>query len=29
VADVRPELEDKARLAAKNCPERAISLTDG
>lgn len=29
VADVPPELEDKARLAAKNCPERAISLTDG
>jgi len=26
VADVPPELEDKARLAEKNCPERAISL---
>jgi ferredoxin len=26
VAAVPPELEDKARLAAKNCPERAISL---
>jgi len=26
---VPPELEDKARLAAKNCPEYAITLEDG
>ncbi len=24
----RPELEEKARLAVKNCPERAISILD-
>jgi ferredoxin len=27
--DVPPGLEDKARLAASNCPEYAISITDG
>jgi ferredoxin len=27
VSDVAPEHEDKARLAAINCPERAITLT--
>lgn len=26
--DVTPELEAKARLAASNCPEYAISITD-
>jgi ferredoxin len=26
--DVAPELEDKARLAASNCPEYAITITD-
>ena len=26
--DVPPELEDKARLAADNCPEYAISVVD-
>jgi ferredoxin len=25
---VPPDLEDKARLAVENCPERAISITD-
>ncbi|HEY3831802.1 MAG TPA: ferredoxin [Acidimicrobiia bacterium] len=25
-ADVPPELEDQARAAAANCPERAVSL---
>ena len=25
---VPPELEEKARLAVKNCPERAISILD-
>ncbi|MCH7511482.1 MAG: ferredoxin, partial [Chloroflexi bacterium] len=25
---VPPELEAKARLAVKNCPERAISIVD-
>lgn len=25
---VTPELQDKARLAVKNCPERAISVTE-
>jgi ferredoxin len=25
---VTPELEDKARLAALNCPEYAITITD-
>lgn len=25
---VPPELEEKARLAVKNCPERAISIID-
>ena len=25
---VPPELEEKARLAVKNCPERAISIVD-
>ena len=27
VADVPPELEQKARDAARNCPERAITIT--
>lgn len=27
VADVPPELEEKAREAARNCPERAITLS--
>ncbi|HEY1740645.1 MAG TPA: ferredoxin [Acidimicrobiia bacterium] len=27
-ADVPPELEDQARAAAANCPERAVSLED-
>jgi len=27
LAEVPPELEDKARQAARNCPERAITLT--
>ena len=26
--DVSPDLEDKARLAASNCPEYAITITD-
>lgn len=26
---VPPELEEKARLAAKNCPEYAITLEEG
>jgi ferredoxin len=25
---VAPELQDKARLAVKNCPERAISISE-
>ena len=27
LADVPPELEDKAREAATNCPERAITVS--
>ena len=27
VPDIGPELEEKARLAEQNCPERAISVT--
>ena len=27
-ADVPPELEDRARLAADNCPEYAITITE-
>jgi ferredoxin len=26
---VPPELEEKARLAVENCPERAISIEEG
>jgi ferredoxin len=26
--EIRPELEDKARLAIDNCPERAIEIVD-
>ena len=26
--DVPPELQDKARLAASNCPEYAITITE-
>lgn len=26
---VEPDLEDKAQLAAANCPEYAITITDG
>lgn len=26
--EVPPELEEKARLAVENCPERAISMTE-
>lgn len=27
LADVPPDLEDKAREAVRNCPERAISIS--
>ena len=27
LAEIPPELEDKARDAARNCPERAIQVT--
>jgi ferredoxin len=29
LTDVPPELEQKARLAVKNCPEGALVITDG
>jgi ferredoxin len=28
-AEVPPELEEQARQAARNCPERAITVIDG